>query len=586
VIQSGIDSNHSFSKLETLPDGFLEKMSARALEVGDLIPRDRPERYKLVAVLGGGGMGQVFAAENLAIGLKVAIKVVKRELLANPEFRQRFQQEAQIVAAIEHPNVARFLDLVIADPVFLVMEYVHGPTLSHVLKQEKRLTVERAVLLATRLCWGLQAVHQAGVVHRDLKPSNIILAPDPELGETPKIIDFGLAKIAGATHDGAQITRAGQLIGTPQYMAPEQVAGKAVDARSDVYSLGVVLYEMLAGKPPFAAITDDVQILYRQLHEPPEPIEKLVPGLPPPLCGVIACALSKRAEDRYRTMRELATALGAAMARSRAPAPAGSRKSWLGARFLSGVAAGALLGGAVSFVALHRAPGPPIVASQSHAADEGLLLLTTTPSGATIELDGRTVSETSPTAVRGLKPGEHRLRVHKQGLTPIERRVTLEAGQRLALELSLPPGSHRIEVRSVPNGASVHLDGNLVQGVTPLEVSVSDGELHELRIEKNGYEPVVQAIEPDAEAALPSLTLQPEKRPRGLLSVDANGASEVWIDGVDTGFVTPTLPMHVAAGAHVVELRAAGGNRIASAKVMVAQGATSRVVLGTEGGKP
>src|SRR5215831_4896929 len=195
------------SRVDTLPDAFAERVARRQLTVGDIVG----QRYRLVEVLGGGAMGQVFVAENLAIGQRVAIKVLKAELLANPVFRQRFQHEAEAIAAIGHPNVARFMDLVVGDPTFLVMEYVKGPTLEHLLKNE-RLDVPRAVRLATRLCWGLEAAHAAGVIHRDLKPSNVIVSPDIEQGEAPKIIDFGLAKLAAATA-GEALTRTGQIVG-------------------------------------------------------------------------------------------------------------------------------------------------------------------------------------------------------------------------------------------------------------------------------------------------------------------------------------------------------------------------------------
>ncbi|HWE30781.1 MAG TPA: serine/threonine-protein kinase, partial [Polyangia bacterium] len=206
--------SHGFSKLETLPEGFAAQMR-RQLDIGDIVG----ERYKVVRAIGHGAMGKVFLAENQAIGLRVAIKLLKPELLANPDFRLRFKHEAEAVAAIQHPNVARFLDLIVGDPTFLVMEYVDGPTLHQVIHKDGKLPPRRAADIATRLAWGLHAAHKAGVIHRDLKPSNILLLPDEESGEVPKIIDFGLAKTAASP--GAPLTRAGQIVGTPQYMAPE-----------------------------------------------------------------------------------------------------------------------------------------------------------------------------------------------------------------------------------------------------------------------------------------------------------------------------------------------------------------------------
>src|SRR5579864_7760580 len=160
------------SRIDTLPDGFAKLIRQQPPAVGDVIG----ERYRLTQSLGNGGMGQVFVAENISIGMRVAIKLLKPELLANTEFRKRFQNEAQAVAAIEHPNVARFFDLVVGDPTFIVMEYVRGDTLASLIKLG-RLPVERAVAIAQRLCWGLDAAHAAGVVHRDLKPANVLLAP-------------------------------------------------------------------------------------------------------------------------------------------------------------------------------------------------------------------------------------------------------------------------------------------------------------------------------------------------------------------------------------------------------------------------
>ena len=171
-------------------------------------------------------MGQVFVAENLAIGRRSRSRCSSPSCSPTPTFRRRFQHEAEAIAAIEHRNVARFLDLVVGDPTFLVMEYVRGPTLAQVLeRREAAATAMRAIDIAKRLCWALEAAHQRGVVHRDIKPSNVILSPDTENGEEPKLIDFGLAKLA-ARRRTRRLTRTGQIVGTPDYMSPEQIANK------------------------------------------------------------------------------------------------------------------------------------------------------------------------------------------------------------------------------------------------------------------------------------------------------------------------------------------------------------------------
>jgi len=150
--------------VEDLPEDFAALLSRQPLQTGDIIA----QRYRLVKPLGGGAMGQVFVAENLSIGRRVAVKLLRAELLVQPAFRKRFQREAEAIAAIEHRNVVRFFDLLVGDPTFLVMEYVSGPTLAEVLRREQRLDPIRAINIAIRLCWALDAAHKAGVVHRDV----------------------------------------------------------------------------------------------------------------------------------------------------------------------------------------------------------------------------------------------------------------------------------------------------------------------------------------------------------------------------------------------------------------------------------
>ncbi|HJZ88686.1 MAG TPA: serine/threonine-protein kinase [Polyangia bacterium] len=548
--------------------------------VGDIIG----DRYRLLAVLGGGAMGQVFVAENLTIGLRVAIKVLRPEMLQSQVFRQRFQHEAQAIAAIEHPNVARFYDLVMGDPTFLVMEYVRGFTLSEVLKAEQRLETGRAVAIGIRLCWGLEAAHAAGVIHRDLKPANIIMTTDPELGETPKLIDFGLAKLAAAT-EAEQLTRTGQIIGTPHYMSPEQIAGKPIDTRSDIYAVGCLVYQMLAGRTPFVGASDDVDVLYRQVHEPPDPPSRHSPAVPPALDAILLRALAKDPKQRFGSMAEMARALAtavpvslrhssgfsASLASAQAPA---SDSGSLVRSMLVGAAVGALLLGVVGAgIAVRRR------SLAGGAGGASLLLLASQPAGASVEIDGQPLSETTPTAVRGLAPGMHQVRIRGSGRAAVERPVTLTAGERTLVEITLPLASRTIEVQTAPGGAKVYLDGRLASGETPTTVSLSQDDFHELRVEKLGYLTLVKALSPDDRADRLLLTLEPEKIARGTIMVESNQPAEVWIDGVDTGFVTPTIGLHVAAREHTIELRDPDGARAAVRRVRVRRGETLRVVL-------
>jgi serine/threonine-protein kinase len=576
------------SRVDTLPEALVKLLQSKPLFVGDVIAG----RYKLIQTLGDGAMGQVFVAENLAIGQKVALKVLKPDLLADATFRMRFQQEAEAIAAVEHRNVARFLDLVVGDPTFIVMEYVRGPTLAQVIRDKKRLPAIDAMYIAERLCWALDAAHQRGVVHRDIKPSNVILSPDSENEIEPKLIDFGLAKVAAASSEKG-LTRTGQIVGTPDYMSPEQIANKEVDARSDVYSLGCLVFEMCVGRPPFTG-GDDVQVLYQQLQVKPDRVEDHVPDAPPEIDKLLGKALAKDPQARFQSMREMAEAIARARrkifrsvtgestigdsARHSAPHRTqhtgwSTRVSWPAV-----VALVAIVGAGAGF-AFSRMNKPPPA-----KVEGGAILVVTRPSGAQIEIDGKPFGESSPTMVGSLAAGSHTVKLKKGKLGVVERQVTLQTGEHAVVNVVLPPASHKVEVRSVPEGATVYLDGRVAVGETPTTIEVTDDEFHELRVEKTGYEIATRALTPDDHDPVLSLALAPERQPRGTLLVDANTAAEVWIDGIDTGYTTPTLGIHEPLGEHVVEVRDGAGHK-ASSKVMLTQGQTIRLLLSPGGGK-
>jgi tRNA A-37 threonylcarbamoyl transferase component Bud32 len=573
------------TRIDSLPDDFA-LAGVPSLQAGDRLA----ERYELRRRLGQGAMGEVWQAENIAIGLQVAIKLVKVELLADELFRKRFQREAQAIAAIKHPRVARIFDLVVGHPTFLVMEYVDGVTLGTRMERG-RLSYREAVEVAIGLCEALDAAHKAGVIHRDLKPSNVILA---ERG--PSLIDFGLAKLS--SHKDTSLTATGQMVGTPYYMSPEQVDGKEVDQRSDVYSLGCVLYEMVAGRPPFTGKTS-MQVLYKHVHEALSPLD--LPPAERALNQVLAAALAKDPARRIESMTELRRALvglqGEPPARELAtevhpkldfaapetgPIPRAPRgwswPAWLQTRPRQLAVAGAA--GLLVIVAL-------IVALLSGRSD-GTLLVLSEPRGARVLVDGKPTPETTPAIVRGLKPGHHRVRLQADGFSISEGYVDLVAGGRESFQVSLRPQARNLEVVTVPAGASVFVSqgddaDQAVQalGVTPMTVSLTMGDFYRLRLEKPGYESTDLDIKPEDTAPSATLTLLPEKRPRGLLMVDANEAAQVWIDGVYTGFTTPTIAFRESVGDHVVELRSAGGLRSLPVRVNIRQGDTKRLYLST-----
>jgi serine/threonine-protein kinase len=209
-------------------------------------------KYRVDAVIGQGGMGAVFRAWDLRLERAVAIKVVRADLLSDPDSRARFRRESQIVARLQHPSIVTVFDYgTLPDgAAYLVMEFVPGEDLRHLMKREGRLTPSRMSALLRGIAGGVESAHKSGIFHRDLKPENILL---PESGTGPKVLDFGVAKLTdqSMTTDGGTLTVGGTIVGTPAYMAPEQLRGDAVDGRADVFSLGVMAYEMLMARLPY-----------------------------------------------------------------------------------------------------------------------------------------------------------------------------------------------------------------------------------------------------------------------------------------------------------------------------------------------
>jgi serine/threonine-protein kinase len=566
------------SRIDTLGPEFARLLSKRSAQVGEVLAG----RYRVLRAIGNGGMGQVFVAENIAIAQKVAIKVLKPELLVDDSFRKRFQKEAEAIAAIEHQNVVRFFDLVIGDPTFLVMELVEGPTLATILHGEQRLQPVRAAELARRLCWGLDAAHRAGIVHRDVKPSNILLAPDAEFTEQPKLIDFGVAKIDSKPTD-VQLTRHGEIVGTPHYMSPEQISHNPVDARSDVYSLACVLYHMVAGRPPFVG-SQEYKILLQHVEKAPDPVSYLRPGVPPALEAVLHKALAKEPNERFASMQEMAYAL-AEITRpqslggpTEAPTHPMSGLQTKG----QGKRRGRLVAVAAISALVAAAAGAGVTWKVTRAGSRSMtsgVIVSSDPSGASVEVDGKPLAETTPAAVSGLAAGSHTVRLRLEGHGDVERQIDVKSGERAMVEISMPARNHRVEVKTAPNAASVWLDGKLVPGTTPTVMTVTDDDFHEVRVERPGYEPLVQSLKPEDRQSELMLTLEPETEPRGVLSVDAYGAAEVWIDGVYSGFTTPTLGLRVRAGVHTVEIRGAGTLHSAPQKVTIRKGEQQHLMM-------
>ncbi len=280
------------------------------------------ERYKIVEKIGEGGMGTVYLGVHVKMGRKSAIKIMSRAMARDPDAVARFNREAANAARISHPNVCAIYDF--GDTrdgiIYLAMEFVEGQPLSALLRPNRGLPPNRATAILEQTAAALEAAHELGIVHRDLKPDNIMLARTRDGDEVVKVVDFGIAKAAGG-EEGQDVTRTGFVVGTPEYMSPEQLTGGALDGRSDIYALGIVLFRMLTGTLPFQAASPR-EAMVKRLIDPPLSLGEAAPGrpFPPGLQRALDRALSHAPDDRYASAgafaRDVREALGAGAGRA------------------------------------------------------------------------------------------------------------------------------------------------------------------------------------------------------------------------------------------------------------------------------
>jgi predicted Ser/Thr protein kinase len=263
-------------------------------------------RYQLGPILGRGGMATVYRGTDLLLGRDVAVKVLSASAEADPDFVARFRREARAAASLNHPNVVSVFDTGSdGDTHFIVMEYVEGATLAEVLREGGALAPRRAAEIAEAICTALEAAHERGLVHRDIKPGNVMVTPSGDV----KVMDFGIARSAASE----SFTRPGTVLGTAWYLSPEQARGQPADARSDLYSVGCVLYEMLTGRPPFVG-ESPVAIAYQHVSERAPRLIRIDPEIPAALDAVARKALAKDPARRYQSARDMRAALDAALA--------------------------------------------------------------------------------------------------------------------------------------------------------------------------------------------------------------------------------------------------------------------------------
>jgi len=267
------------------------------MKIGQLIK----ERYEIVELLGEGGMAFVYKAKDMQLKRMVAIKTLKPNYVEQTTFVERFKREAQTAANLNHPNIVQIFDWGIEEEPYFVMEYIEGNTLTSIISNRKSISLSDVLFIGAQVANGLQAAHSQGLVHRDIKPGNIMITP----GGKVKVTDFGIVSIQNEESD---ITKTGSILGTASYISPEQAQGKAVSVGSDLYSLGTVLYELIAGNPPFEA-ESPIATATKHLTEKPEKLSKYRKDLPKGIENAILKLLHKTPKDRFKSAEDLRAVL-------------------------------------------------------------------------------------------------------------------------------------------------------------------------------------------------------------------------------------------------------------------------------------
>ena len=322
-------------------------------------------RYELGELLGRGGMAEVRRAVDQRLGRSVAVKQLRADLAIDPTFQARFRREAQSAAGLNHPTIVAVYDTgEEIDPLsgvsipYIVMELVEGPTLRDVLRDGRKILPERALELTQGVLEALSYSHKAGIVHRDIKPANVMLTPNGGV----KVMDFGIARAVADT--SATMTQTAAVIGTAQYLSPEQARGETVDARSDLYSTGCLLYELLVGRPPFVG-DSPVSVAYQHVREAPVPPSQLDPELTPEIDAVVLKALAKDPDNRYQSAGEMRADIARLLS--------GEQTTAQRTTAVVPMAAGAMAAGAVAANALDtptHVAGPPTVLPPQEVEEE------------------------------------------------------------------------------------------------------------------------------------------------------------------------------------------------------------------------
>lgn len=425
-------------------------------------------RYEILKELGHGAMGVVYQAHDPRIDRPVALKVLRSDRVTSQDFVQRFLKEARAIGRLSHANIVTVYDVgQDQGTIYIAMEYLEGRPLNETVR-EKPLTIRQTVDIAQQVAKALDYAHARGIVHRDIKPSNIILGGDGRV----KITDFGIARIEDP--EATQQTRAGEILGTPVYMSPEQVMGQTVDGRSDLYSLGVILYEMTTARRPFAG--ENLAVIFNAItHDVPRRPRTADGPLPPALADLIMKSLAKVPEERFQSGEAMASALGVCLKSDDPPKiPPTGKPSASGLALRIGLMVAILLAGAAFFYVKSGPPGKPDVPPAP--------------------LPAASVQAVAPPGIRapsGDMAGTEKS-VNEAGATPVVQPPQNEVQSRLPALL---------KVDSLPTGAQVFID-DAFKGKTPLALDLPAGK-YEVLVTLRGYYEWEARIELDSSGETP-----------------------------------------------------------------------------------
>jgi serine/threonine protein kinase len=529
-------------------------------------------RYQIIEEIGRGGMGTVYKVLDREIKEKIAIKVLKPEISSDEKTIERFRNELKLARKISHQNVCRMYDIVKERGLyFITMEYISGEDLKSTIIRLEQVSVGKTLLIAKQICKGLAEAHRLGVVHRDLKPHNIIIDREGEV----RIMDFGIA----LSRRTAGITEAGVMIGTPEYMSPEQAAGKELDNRSDIYSLGVIMFELLTGSVPFKADKPLDVAMMQKTETPPDP-RSINPQIPKELSALILKCLEKDRNKRFSNCEDVIAEIsrmekGHPTTEKLLPDP---KKQWSVAipqsRLTKLILPVASLAAVIILIGVYLLFLRPtdnngnkmtIVNKDNKVSEDnkvsdtdnkpppmGVLSISSVPSGANIYVDEKLFKKLTPASL-DLPSGSYRIRVSYPDCEDVNDDVQIGAGEKISREYTMKQ-YYFIDIITEPPEAAVRIDGEL-QGRTPTTVKLTKSSC-QLRLDKGrGWEPHEEplSLKPGQNPAL----MVALRRQQAKLSIVSNPPGAlIYVDGELWG--SAPQEKYIMSGSHKVRLEKEG----------------------------